>query len=242
MKERIQKLLSNAGVMSRRQAEKIIQDGKVLINGMKASLGDKIDPAVDSLKVNGKKINFNVKRKFMILNKPPGYICTHADPEGRPTIFDLFKSRVYLSYVGRLDFNSEGLVILTNDGEMKKFLSLPENGIEREYKVKVRGLVDEDSIRELSKKRRIDRRNVKPVSVRVLQKNKNSSWISIVLTEGVNREIRKICEASGHLVSRLIRVRFGPLTLKGLKKGDSRELIYDEIKKLDKLKEKRIKN
>jgi len=242
MKERIQKLLSNAGVMSRRQAERAIEQGKVLVNGQKASLGDKIDPDIDVVKVDGNRINFNVKKKYLILNKPAGYLCTHYDPEGRPTIFDLFKSRVYLTYVGRLDFNSEGLIILTNDGEMKNFLSLPENGIEREYKIKVRGVVDAESIKQLSRKRKIDRRWVKPVKVNVLQKNRNSTWISMTLTEGVNREVRRICEISGHLVSRLIRVRFGPLTLRGIKKGESRELIHDEIKRLNKLKEKRKTN
>ncbi|MFA5480538.1 MAG: pseudouridine synthase [Candidatus Muiribacteriota bacterium] len=235
MEERINKILSNMGVMSRREADRALADGKVIVNGKIAKPGDKIDITIDTLIVNKKQIKYNPTKKYLILNKPAGYLCTHKDPEGRPTIFDLLKTKKFISYVGRLDYNSEGLVLLTNDGEMKEFLSNPKNQIEREYKVKVSRVVTDEDIQLLMKPTYIDGRKVSPVSVKVIKSNKNNSWISIVVKEGINREIRKICEKNHLFVARLVRVRFGPLKLIAVPKGQARELIYDEVKSLKKM-------
>ncbi|MCK9224161.1 MAG: rRNA pseudouridine synthase, partial [Candidatus Muirbacterium halophilum] len=239
--ERIQKLLSNLGIMSRRKTEELIKQGKILVNHQKAELGTKVDLSYDKLVVDGREIKFAPVKKFLILNKPAGYLCTHNDPEGRPTIFDLIKDKMFLSNIGRLDFNSEGLVLLTNDGDMKEFLSKPENKIEREYKVKVNKIVYHSELPEMMKPRRIDGRLVRPQHIRIIKSNRNSSWIAVVVCEGVNREIRKLCEMWGHKVSRLIRVRFGPIKLFGVAKGQYRALTYNEERALINLYENREK-
>jgi pseudouridine synthase len=224
--ERIQKVLSNLGIMSRRKTEELIKKGKILVNNQKADLGTKVDLSRDKLVVEGKEIRFAPARKFLILNKPAGYLCTHNDPEGRPTIFDLIKDKMFLS----------------NDGNMKEFLSKPENKIEREYKVKVNKIVYTSELPEMMKPRRIDGRMVRPQHIRIIKSNRNSSWISVVVCEGVNREIRKLCEIWGHKVSRLIRVRFGPIKLFGVAKGQYRALTYNEERALVNLYENREKD
>ncbi|MGM0608377.1 MAG: pseudouridine synthase [Candidatus Muiribacteriota bacterium] len=235
MKERIQKVLSNLGIMSRREAERYIKAGKVILNGKKATPGDKVDISKDNLIVDKKPVKNIHIQKYYIINKPAGYLCTHNDPEGRKTIFDLIKEKLFISYVGRLDYNSEGLVLLTNDGELKQYLSRPVNKVEREYKVKVSKNVSHEDIPELMKPVIIDNRKVTPERINIIKNTKKNAWISIVVTEGINREIRKFCELKGLLVSRLIRVRFGPIKLIGVSKGGYRELTYNEVKSLKKM-------
>lgn len=232
---RLQKILSTAGVASRRVAETLIVEGRVSVNGATiCRLGGKADPATDDIRVDGRRVRAAGKRRYLLLNKPRGYVSTRSDPEGRPTIMDLLGplgTREYLYPVGRLDYDSEGLLIVTNDGDLAAHLTHPRHGVEREYEVRVRGTPDAGTLARLSRGVRISGRRTAPAEValaRVLA-GKKQSVLAVVVREGRKRQVRLMCEAVGHPVIRLRRVRIGPLADATLRSGEVRELAAREV-------------
>jgi pseudouridine synthase len=240
MKLRLQKILSQAGIASRRKAEQLIQDGAVRVNGVLIrELGTKADPLHDTIEVAGLKIPSPQKKVYLMLNKPKGYVTTLRDPEGRPTVIDLINDVTERLYpVGRLDYDTEGLLILTNDGDCAQALQHPRHNVARTYLVKVRGRPPETVLTRLQKGIVIEGEKTGRARIgihRVLGKN---SWLQMSLWEGRNRQIKKMFSAVGYPVMRLLRIGFGPLQLdNNLKTGSYRHLRKDEIKHLMQLTE-----
>lgn len=235
---RLQKLLSAAGVASRRTAETLIVQGRVTVNGKTVTeLGTRADPANDEIRVDGRRVRIAERRRYLLLNKPRGYVTTRSDPQGRPTIVDLIKRvREYVYPVGRLDYDSEGLLLLTNDGELAARLMHPRYGIDREYETRVRGIPDERAIERLARGVIIEGRRTAPARVKVLSRRSGEEAIlSITLHEGRQRQVRKMCDAIGHPVVRLRRVRIGPITDDQLRPGEYRELTRSEVEQLTKV-------
>ncbi len=234
---RLQKILSAAGVASRRAAEKMIVERRVSVNGATVTeLGTRADPDADDIRVDNRRIA-RPARRYIALNKPRGYVTTRSDPEHRPTVLDLLGIHDYLYPIGRLDYDSEGLLLLTNDGEFAERLMHPRYGIEREYEARVRGVPEPAALRRLSLGIRIEGRRTTPAQVRLVETGRGArgdqSVISIVLHEGRTRQVRKMCEAVGHPVVRLRRVRIGPIHLGALKPGEFRELTRAEVGQLE---------
>jgi 23S rRNA pseudouridine2605 synthase len=235
MQQRLQKILSAAGIASRRAAEEYITQGRVMVNGTTVSeLGSKADPDVDEIKVDGRRLKTNRTPRYILLYKPRGYITTRSDPQRRPTVIDLLSKggvREYVYPVGRLDYESEGLLILTSDGDLAARLTHPRHGVDREYEVKVLGVPDEQKIERLRTGIPLDGRMTEAADVtlsRVLPEGKGSI-LSLVIGEGRNRQIRRMCEAVGHPVSRLRRVRIGPITDPHIRPGEFRDLDEKEV-------------
>jgi pseudouridine synthase len=235
--ERLQKIISSAGIASRRSAETLIAQGRVSVNGRTITeLGTKADPAADDIRVDGRRVRQPSRRRYILLNKPRGYITSRSDPQRRPTVMDLLHARgvrdaVYP--VGRLDFDSEGLLLLTSDGDLAARLTHPRHEIEREYEVQVLGVPDERQLRRLERGILIDGRKTAPAQVtlrKVIEKAGGAqALLSLTLHEGRNQQIRKMCEAVGHPVVRLRRVRIGPIRDTGLRPGEFRDLTPREI-------------
>lgn len=231
MEERLQKILSSCGVASRRRAEKMISDGQVLVNGERAFLGMSADIERDEITVNGRPIEKKAEKVYIMLNKPRGYVTTMSDEKGRRTVSELVRElgvRVYP--VGRLDMDSEGLLIMTNDGELANKLLHPSHEKEKVYRVKISG--DISRIPELEKPMEIDGYTISPARVRVIHQGENTSSVSIAIHEGRNRQIRKMCDKCGFRVLRLKRVKFAGLSLGELRTGKWRYLTSEEIKRL----------
>lgn len=234
--ERLQKILANANIASRRKSEEMILEGRVSVNGeIVKTLGFKVAKN-DEILVDGKVINQSQK-VYYLLNKPTGYLSTANDDKGRKTVIDLLKEhdkdkRVYP--VGRLDYDSAGLILLTNDGDLTYRLTHPKHEIEKEYLVRVKGIVIRKEVVQLRKGLKIDGVLMRPKFVRLIEldKSNQSSLLAIVLTEGRNREIRKLFEALNHEVKNLTRVRYDFLTLAGVERGAYRELKIHEVKQL----------
>ncbi len=230
---RLQKFLAESGVASRRKSEELIADGKVKVNGKTASIGDKINPKKDTVTVSGKKI---VKRKeftYILLHKPRGFITTMSDEMDRKCVAELIKDvpvRVYP--VGRLDRDSEGMLLFTNDGEFANAMTHPTKHVPKTYRVTVRPSITEDQITQLTTGIIIDDRKTAPAQVRVVTKEEGRVVLEIILYEGRNRQIRKMCEAVGLEVARLKRTAIGSIKLGMLKQGAWRELNEDEVRKL----------
>lgn len=230
---RLQKFLAESGVASRRKSEQLIAEGKVKVNGKVASIGDKINPKKDSVTVSGKKI---VKRKeftYILLHKPRGFITTMSDEMDRKCVAELIKDvpvRVYP--VGRLDRDSEGMLLFTNDGEFANAMTHPTKHVPKTYRVTVRPSISEDQITQLTTGVIIDDRKTAPAQVRVVTKEEGRVVLEIILYEGRNRQIRKMCEAVGLEVARLKRTAIGSIKLGMLKQGAWRELSDDEVRKL----------
>jgi pseudouridine synthase len=237
MRERLQKILSMAGIASRRAAESYITDGRVTVNGQTITeLGSKADPDVDEIRVDGRRIKQPTRRLYLLLYKPRGYIASRSDPQRRPTVMDLLAKggiRDYVYPVGRLDYDSEGLLLLTSDGELAARLTHPSHEVEREYHVKVLGVPDEHDLERLAKGIVIGGRRTLPADVKLLNvthgKEADHAVLSIVVKEGRNRQVRNMCEAIGHPVDRLRRVRIGPITDDRIRPGEFRELDGGEI-------------
>jgi 23S rRNA pseudouridine2605 synthase len=232
---RLQKFLSRAGVASRREAERMITSGRVKVNRrVVKELGTKVDPVRDRVTLDGKGVRLQKLVKVRILHKTRGLICTRHDPEGRKTIYDhLGRDADGLSTVGRLDFNTEGIILLTNDGDLSYRLARPEYRITRVYRVRVRGPVDEERLASLVTEGVIDDGEVlKAEEVKVDGVTVSHVWITVTLREGKNRHVRRMCEALGLSVARLIRVRFANLDTKGLRPGKWRDLKAGEIREL----------
>ena len=230
MKERIQKVLAQAGLCSRRAAEEMIRQGRVTIDGHRAELGDQADPARQKIAVDGKPVAAAEKKVYLMLNKPRGYVSTAHDERGRKTVTDLVRgcgARVYP--VGRLDYDSEGLLLMTNDGALTQKLTHPSHEIGKTYQVTVRG--DLSRVPALSQPMKIDGYEIAPATVFILsQQDEHTARLSMTIHEGRNRQIRKMCEQVGLDVRRLKRLAVGDLTLdRGLAPGKWRELTEEEI-------------
>jgi 23S rRNA pseudouridine2605 synthase len=234
--ERLQKLISQAGIASRRASEQLILDGQVSVNGaIVTELGTKADPEKDHIKVRGKLINKLLHHRpkiYILLNKPRGYLSSVSDPEGRPLVTDLVKGHGKLYPVGRLDFNTEGLIILTNDGDFTNKITRSRT-IPKVYEVKVKGLPNANAINKLRRGIVLeDGFKTSPAEIRELKGTDKNGWYEITLYEGHNQQIRKMFDAIGHSVVKLRRIRIGPVEDPYLKTGQTREMTPAEVKKL----------
>lgn len=235
-KIRIQKYFSDCGLMSRRAAEAAIENGEVTLNGHPAHIGDSLDPAKDIVTYRGAPV-IQKKREhtYIMLNKPRGYITSMSDPRGRKCVTELLsgvKTRVYP--IGRLDLISEGLLLLTDDGELANRLTHPKHSIPKIYRVKVAGAVSEEQLEVLRSDLVIDDYRIEPVNVSVHHTDENGTTLSMELFEGRNRQIRKMCEQAGLTVKRLNRVGIGKLRLNGLAVGKWRALTDEELRYIKK--------
>ena len=238
MRQRLQKLIAAAGIASRRHGEALIATGEVTVNGkIVSALGAKADPAIDHIKVKGRLLNPLLQKHenvYVLLNKPKGYLSSMTDPKGRPLVTDLIPSRLgRLHPVGRLDFNTEGLLLLTNDGEFTNLITSARNRIAKVYEVKVKGVPPESAIERLRRGIAIGKgERTAPAEVRKLREIKANSWFEVALHEGRNQQIRRMFDAVGHSVVKLRRTRIGTLDDKGLPLGKWRRLKEIEVKRL----------
>ncbi len=239
--ERIQKILARAGVASRREAERMILEGRVSVNGQVVDqLGLKADPVRDHIKVDGKRILRLEPKRTVLLNKPRGYLSTVKDPLGRPTVKDLLqKVRERLYPIGRLDFDAEGLLLLTNDGELAHQLTHPKYSIPRTYWAKVEGHLEQQELLWLKKGVMLEDGEARVNSIRVFRKAEKSCWVEAVVTEGRNHLVKRIFSAVGHPVVKLKRVKFGPIRLGDLPVGHWRPLTEEEKENLRKTTDER---
>jgi 23S rRNA pseudouridine2605 synthase len=234
---RLQKILSTAGISSRRASEALITEGRVTVNGQTVSeLGSKADPDVDDIRVDGRRVKAASTRRYILMYKPRGYITSRSDPQQRPTVIDLLHTggvREYVYPVGRLDYESEGLLILTSDGDLAERLMHPSHGVAREYHARVRGVPDRHTLERLSRGVMLDGRKTAPAEVSVLKVMEGASgddaMLSIAIHEGRNRQVRRMCEAVGHPVVRLKRVRIGPIHDEHIRPGEFRDLSPREV-------------
>lgn len=230
-KIRLQKYMADAGIMSRRAAEQEIINGNVSVNGHVAELGAKIDPRNDVISYRGKRIRYEKKEyTYIMINKPRGYLSTTTDDRGRKCVTDLLdgvSARVYP--VGRLDLVSEGILLLTDDGELKNRLTHPKHSIGKVYRVKVAGKVSDEQMEILTSELVIDDYKIQPVQVNITGEDDGGTVLKMTLFEGRNRQIRKMCEAAGLTVKRLSRVSIGNLKLDGLPVGKWRYLEKHEV-------------
>jgi 23S rRNA pseudouridine2605 synthase len=237
---RLQKILSQAGVASRRLAEELIAQGRVQVNGVTVTaLGTKADAGTDEIKVDGRRIQTQMRKRYILLHKPRGYITSRSDPEGRPTVLDLLRAvREYIYPVGRLDYDSEGLLLLTNDGELAARLTHPRHEVDKVYEARVRGVPDAHTLERLAKGVTIEGHRTAPAKVRLLDApNKRpaeneQTRIELAIHEGRQRQVRKMFDAVGHPVVRLKRVRIGPIEDPNMPPGHWRELTPQEIARL----------
>lgn len=241
--ERIQKILARAGIASRRQAEQMILEGRVMVNGQIIhQLGFKADVLRDYIKVDGKRLLKPEPPVTYLLHKPRGYVSTVRDPAGRPTVMDLLKGVKWRVYpLGRLDFDAEGLLLLTNDGDLAYALSHPKFSIPRTYWVKVEGFPDSLALNRLRRGIKLEDGEAKALSVRVLRQTEKHSWAEIVVGEGRNHLVKRMFLAIGHPVLKLKRIGFGPIRLGDLPIGQYRPLRHEELEKLKKIIEERRK-
>ena len=235
---RLQKVLSQAGIASRRAAEKLIAEGRVSVNGKTVTeMGTKADLAADDIRVDGRRIKAAERSRYILLNKPAGYVSTRSDPQRRKTVIDLLRGvREYVYPVGRLDYDTEGLLLLTNDGDLAAMLTHPRHGVERTYEAKVAGMPDDDAVARLRKGIPLDGRRTLPADVSLVNKGRRDRDGILLMTirEGRNRQVRRMCEVVGHPVRELRRTRIGPIQDRRLKPGEWRELRDDEVTALRK--------
>ena len=243
MQQRLQKVLAQAGIASRRAAEKLIAEGRVSVNRTTVrEMGVKADPAVDDIRVDGRRLRAPERHLYILLNKPAGVVTTRSDPQRRRTVMDLIEGvREYVYPVGRLDYDTEGLLLLTNDGELAARLTHPRHEVERTYEAHLAGTPDDDAIDQLRRGIPLDGRRTLPAEVTRLSRvpvsagrQARNSVVLITIREGRNRQVRRMCEAVGHPVQKLRRVRFGPIADKQLRVGDWRELNTREVSLLKK--------
>lgn len=234
--ERLQKILSRAGITSRRKAEKLILQGRVSVNGKIVSeLGAKAVLGKDDICVNGKAIKAETKKVVVALFKPRSYVTTLDDPQGRPTVVDLLESiseRVYP--VGRLDYDAEGLLLMTNDGELAHRLQHPRYKVPKTYLVKVRGHPPEEALAQLQQGIKLEDGITAPAELHVLEDDKKATWLTLTLREGRNHQVKRMCAAVGCPVLRLRRTQIGPIDLDKLQPGKSRRLKASEVRALRK--------
>lgn len=233
MEERIQKIISKCGIASRRKAEEMILEGLVKVNGVTATIGMKADLERDHIKVKGKLISRAESKIYLIFNKPVKCITAMYDAEGRPTVRDFTKKiKIRVFPVGRLDYNSEGLLILTNDGDLTNAILHPKNKVPKVYRVKIDGFLEEGDISKLERGIRLEDGMTAPAKIKIVKKMKANSWIDITIHEGRKRQVRRMLERVGHPVSKLVRTRINGLSLGGMKPGEFRYLTREEVDKL----------
>ena len=240
---RLQKILSEMGVASRRQAEEMIREGRVTVNGRVAQIGEKADPSRDHIKVDGRRVRLSTSRVYLLVNKPKNVVTTVDDPEGRPTVMDLVKSGYpRLFPVGRLDYDAEGFLLLTNDGGLAYRLSHPSFQVPRTYRVKVKGKPTLEEIQKLSRGVSLTDGPTAPCRIVPLRETDENSWLEMTLHEGRNHQVKRMWEKMGYSVLKLARVRFGGLSLGKLKPGEYRPLRPAEVEKLENLVQERPGN
>ena len=236
MKERLQKLISQAGLASRRKAESWIEEGRVILNGRQAQLGDRAELGIDQVVVNGHALAKAEEKITVLLNKPRGYVSTLHDPQGRRLVTQLvgdIPQRLFP--VGRLDYNTEGLLLLTNDGNLAQKLSHPSHHVDKTYLVKVRGELTELMKKSLEQGLPLADGVTAPAKVHGCRTVGSNSWFELTIHEGRNRQVRRMCEKLDLTVVRLKRIKLGPLTLGDLSPGRYRVVTKDEIRKLEKI-------
>lgn len=235
MEKRLQKILAEIGIASRRKAEEMIIEGRVTVNGKVATIGMKADLNRDHIKLNGKLLIRPEPKVYLIVNKPKGVVTSLHDPEGRPTIKDFLKGVKYRVFpVGRLDYDSEGLLLLTNDGNFTHSVLHPSKKIPKTYLVKVREVLEDDEIEKLRKGIRLEDGVTAPAKVKRIRKTENNSWLEITLHEGKKRQIRRMLDKVGHPVLKLKRIRINGIELGNLESGKYRYLMPDEVDKIKK--------
>ena len=229
---RVQRAVARAGITSRRKAEELVAAGRVVVNGAPARIGQVVDPDTDDIRVDGKTLPRQAAPEWWVLHKPPGVLVTRRDPQGRRTVFDLVRDRPGLTYVGRLDYLTEGVLLLTNDGDAAHALTHPSREVERTYVAVVRGPVEAAA--------RAARRGVMLEDGEARARDVhthpigNGRWeLSLTFAEGRNREVRRLCEALGLEVERLVRTRYGPVLLGDLASGESRRVTKRERELID---------
>ena len=230
---RLQKVLADCGVASRRKAEEMIAAGEIKVNGVVAKIGDKVDPKADRISVRGQQLNTHINEIYIMLHKPRGFITTMSDEMDRKCVAELVKDipeRVYP--VGRLDRESEGLLLMTNDGAFANAMTHPTMHVPKTYRVTVRPGVTENQLVQMSVGMEIDGRKTAPAKVKVLEEGQGRTVLEIILYEGRNRQIRKMCEQLGLEVARLKRIAVGPVKLGMLQPGKWRELTQEEVRRL----------
>ena len=234
MEVRLQKLIAGTGLSSRRKAETMIAAGRVTVNGkVVTELGTKADAAKDHIKVDGRLINPKQPPTYIMLNKPAGFVTTMSDPEGRPTVHDLLRGvKVRVYPVGRLDYNTEGLLLLTNDGDFAHLVTHPKHEFPKTYLAKVKGVVDDSAIAELEGGIYLDDGKTAPARIKKVRKEEANSWLEITIHEGRKRQVRRMFDRIGHSVIKLKRIRTGNLSLGDLPEGSWRHLSADEVKAL----------
>lgn len=230
---KLQKYVADCGLMSRRAAEKEIEAGNFAVNGTTATIGLRIDPNNDAVTYKGKPVTHDSGRKvYIILNKPKGVVTTMSDEKGRKNVSQIVDAGVRVYPVGRLDLNSEGLLLMTNDGELANAVMHPSGEIKKVYSVTLKGKVENEELDRLRAVKMLDGEKIAPVGVELISRSEISSVVQFTLSEGKNREIRRICEIVGVRITKLKRISLGPIRLGGLKSGEYRELTSSELRAL----------
>ncbi len=230
---KLQKYVADCGLMSRRAAEKEIEAGNFAVNGVTASIGMRVDPDNDAVTYKGKSVTQKSGRKvYIILNKPKGVVTTMSDEKGRKTVADIVDVGVRVYPIGRLDLNSEGLLLMTNDGELTNAVAHPSGEIKKVYSVTLKGKVENEELDRLRAVRELDGEKIAPVGVELISRNEVNSVVQFTLSEGKNREIRRICEQVGVYITKLKRISLGPIRLGDIKTGEYRELTSSELRAL----------
>lgn len=230
--ERLQKAIARSGLCSRRAAEDLIARGKVTVNGVRATLGDKVDVLADKVEVRGVPLPVAPGLVHYLVNKPVGVVSTTADTHGRPTVVDLVPAEPPVHPVGRLDLDSGGLLILTNDGDLTLRLTHPRHGVEKVYAVRVPGRVADADVRRLERGVDLDDGPARALRARVVDRRDEATLLEVTMGEGRNREVRRMCAAIGHDVDTLFRTRIGPIADASLGAGEWRPLTLDEVRAL----------
>ena len=232
--ERLNKFLAQSGALSRRAAEELIAQGRVEVDGkLVVDLGARVDPQCQRVTVDGEAVRRKEGRLAIVLNKPVGYLCTAQDPEGRPLVYSLVPAKLGLHTVGRLDFNTEGVIVLTTDGNLAERLGHARFSVQRVYEARVRGIPSEETLAKLRRGVRLEDGPARAESAEVVAQTDKNAWVRLVLVEGRNREVRRLMERVGHPVMRLRRVAFAGLTTAGLRLGQWRELTAGELAQLE---------
>lgn len=242
MEVRLQKLIAGTGLTSRRKAEALIAAGRVLVNGKTVTeLGTKVDPARDHVKVDGKHLSAAQPFVYLMLNKPKNVVSTLDDPGGRTTVKDYLRGvSVRVFPVGRLDFDSEGLMLLTNNGDLAQAMLHPRYHVPKTYLIKVKGVLTDEDIRSLEEGVRLEDGMTSPAQVRKVRKVEANSWLEITIREGRKHQVKRMLESVGHPVIKLLRIRMGPLSLGDLQPGEFRFLTDREANGLRRLVEERV--
>jgi 23S rRNA pseudouridine2605 synthase len=231
-RERVQKVLARVGVGSRRAVEELIAQGRVRVNGEVAVLGDRMDPSKDEVEVDGSRVPLRVDLVYYLVNKPPGVITTAADPLGRPTVLDLVDTADRVWPVGRLDIDTAGALLVTNDGTLTMGLTHPRHEVTKTYVARVRGTPGARALKALAAGVELADGRTAPAHIRVLETGRGAGVVEIAIAEGRNRQVRRMLEAVGHPVTELVRVAVGPVRLGRLKPGSARRLTRDEVRAL----------